>query len=922
MPSSSLDTFSTSATETGVAIVAGAVIAVLCIHQLLAFVTNLVFRAKLARASDKLQDPKAGEETDALETDIKHKCSIAWRTFHYYSQNDKRLAQAQEAAQATTEGTVSPLISLKRRLQFMNTMATNHQPVKAKVSRVPKGFELSGHKQLLYNATGIVNPGELVAIMGPSGCGKTTLLDCLSGRRKTGVQTGSRYCNGVPYTTSDQTSAKGVYANSWLLQNSGYVRQFDAPYVSNLTVVENLAYSAELRIRDKDDDGNLLTFDDKFKRVRMVLNLADLHRRADVVVDKTGGGGLSGGQKRRLAVAIELLASPYVLFMDEPTSGLDGASSLQMVVMLRNIATNQHKAIMLTIHQPRIEIFNLFDRLSLMVNGATVYFGAPTVAVSTFTKCALDCQLTVFDKDSSGDVTSDELAQLLATTNPADLISDVLQAAKDDQVCFNYLCELFDTNVRWRLEAAIDTALPMAPLEPGPVTPESSTINRTTMLEGRFLADSSWASILLPIAVSIFSALLFGTLFRDDNANGQILTAALYKAMLAAPLYAPVVTSSVTRMLSVVQIETEIQVIDWWQYLFSTISHFCVFGGLSAIVMYLIIYVITFENFEMNDVITGCLFTWQFNLTHMSISLIICLVVTQQLHLDGAIAVWGVGVAESMMQLFSGFFKPYKIAHIGYQIVYCMNPEFWFFSAMTRINLSSQSRTCPPKQASPLENTTLVNDFAFISNITRVNATFVDYEAKQTAHIECQNFGPESFMETYGYNNVKPYFHLLVLLGMNVLFLAACLIVATAPWRPHGILGKERKFFPGATDLDKKMGDLRAKHGQSNNAYHMFLPGAERLDRTPQFKSIVKKINTLNKLSNAALTAKRAEVLVLAEWESEKKHLQEALLGGHREVEEKEILERVQSATAMMADSPDGKSMAPRRVTPDSGEMA
>ena len=84
------------------------------------------------------------------------------------------------------------------------------------------------------------------------------------------------------------------------------MRQFDAPYVSNLTVVENLAYSAELRIRDKDDDGNLLTFDDKFKRVRMVLNLADLHRPADVVVDKTGGGGLSGGQKRRLAVAIEL----------------------------------------------------------------------------------------------------------------------------------------------------------------------------------------------------------------------------------------------------------------------------------------------------------------------------------------------------------------------------------------------------------------------------------------------------------------------------------------------------------------------------------------------------------------------------------------------------------------------------------------
>ena len=103
-----------------------------------------------------------------------------------------------------------------------------------------------------------------------------------------------------------------------------------------------------------------------------------------------------------------------------------------MISMLHKLTRLESKAIVLTIHQPRIEIYNKFDSVTLMVNGSTLFFGSPGKATSTIAQCIFDNQMTMFDSSGDGLVSEDELKVLLKTTNPADMISDVLLDARSN----------------------------------------------------------------------------------------------------------------------------------------------------------------------------------------------------------------------------------------------------------------------------------------------------------------------------------------------------------------------------------------------------------------------------------------------------------------------------------------------------------
>lgn len=193
-------------------------------------------------------------------------------------------------------------------------------------------------RQLLNGVTGAINPGECIAVMGPSGSGKTTCLDVLAGRRRTGRFSGHIYVNG-----NDRNTPK---ASAYFDAHCGYMLQLAEAFAPALTVRENLAYAAMLRLPAS------LSFEEKMERAEQVAAELNMTELLDVTVGGATGGGLSGGQKRKLMLAVEMLSRPAVLFLDEPTSGLDATSALEVMATLRRFCATG-RAVAVTIHQPR-----------------------------------------------------------------------------------------------------------------------------------------------------------------------------------------------------------------------------------------------------------------------------------------------------------------------------------------------------------------------------------------------------------------------------------------------------------------------------------------------------------------------------------------------------------------------------------------
>ena len=230
--------------------------------------------------------------------------------------------------------------------------------------RVPVGR--GQEKGILFGVSGMFKPGSLAAIMGPSGCGKSTLLDILAAQKDFGTITGDIRVNGKP--------------RSRLFRRvSAYVLQSDVLYL-DLTVRETLFFTCELRLP------HIVSTRHKFQIVERVLQSLDLVHIADSRIGDDVTGGISGGQKRRVTVAIELITNPSLIFLDEPTSGLDAYGSLQVVSVLRNLA-DAGRTVVCTIHQPRSDIFKLFDTLMLMKLGRTMFFG-PSSEVLPFFRSA------------------------------------------------------------------------------------------------------------------------------------------------------------------------------------------------------------------------------------------------------------------------------------------------------------------------------------------------------------------------------------------------------------------------------------------------------------------------------------------------------------------------------------------------------
>ncbi|NWU50350.1 ABCG2 protein, partial [Dromas ardeola] len=225
-------------------------------------------------------------------------------------------------------------------------------------------------KEVLRNVNGIMRPG-LNAILGPTGSGKSSLLDILAARKNPHGLSGDILINGAPQPANFKCT-------------SGYVVQDDV-VMGTLTVRENLKFSAALRLPKSVKE------QEKNERVNQIINELGLSKVADSKVGTQFTRGVSGGERKRTNIGMELITDPAILFLDEPTTGLD-ASTANAVLLLLKRMSKQGKTIIFSIHQPRYSIFRLFDNLTLLAAGRVLYHGPAQNAIEYFQSIGYQCE--------------------------------------------------------------------------------------------------------------------------------------------------------------------------------------------------------------------------------------------------------------------------------------------------------------------------------------------------------------------------------------------------------------------------------------------------------------------------------------------------------------------------------------------------
>ncbi|KAJ1284251.1 hypothetical protein BS78_03G190900 [Paspalum vaginatum] len=250
----------------------------------------------------------------------------------------------------TKKGMILPFVPLS--LTFDNIRYSVDMPQEMKAQGV-----LEDRLVLLKGVSGSFRPGVLTALMGVSGAGKTTLMDVLAGRKTGGYIEGDISISGYP--KKQETFARV----------SGYCEQNDI-HSPQVTVYESLLFSAWLRL-PKDVDSNTRKI-----FIEEVMELVELKPLRDALVGLPGVSGLSTEQRKRLTIAVELVANPSIIFMDEPTSGLDARAAAIVMRTVRN-TVDTGRTVVCTIHQPSIDIFEAFDELFLMKRGGEEIYAGP-----------------------------------------------------------------------------------------------------------------------------------------------------------------------------------------------------------------------------------------------------------------------------------------------------------------------------------------------------------------------------------------------------------------------------------------------------------------------------------------------------------------------------------------------------------------
>ncbi|XP_061602183.1 ATP-binding cassette sub-family G member 5 [Cololabis saira] len=226
-------------------------------------------------------------------------------------------------------------------------------------------------RQILNDVSFHVGSGQIMGILGNSGSGKTTLLDAISGRiGSQGALLGEIFINGIKVKREQYQDCF-----SYVLQSDNLL--------SYLTVEETLTYTAQLALRKQSAKAIK-------KKVSAAMAELSLSHVAHSVIGGRIFPGISGGERRRVSIAGQLLQDPRVILLDEPTTGLDSMTANQIVVLLAELA-RRNRIVIVTIHQPRSELFRVFSRIAIMSRGELVFCGQPDEMVDFFSQCGYEC---------------------------------------------------------------------------------------------------------------------------------------------------------------------------------------------------------------------------------------------------------------------------------------------------------------------------------------------------------------------------------------------------------------------------------------------------------------------------------------------------------------------------------------------------
>ncbi|XP_009099622.1 broad substrate specificity ATP-binding cassette transporter ABCG2 [Serinus canaria] len=276
-----------------------------------------------------------------------------------------------QMSESSTNGIPSRMQSLPDLADRVGSVLTFHKiyyHVKTKTGFLC--FQKATKKEVLRDVNGIMKPG-LNAILGPTGSGKSSLLDILAARKDPRGLSGDILINGAPQPANFKCT-------------SGYVVQDDV-VMGTLTVRENLKFSAALRLPKSVKE------QEKNERVNQIIKELGLSKVADSKVGTQFSRGVSGGERKRTNIGMELITDPAILFLDEPTTGLD-ASTANAVLLLLKRMSKQGRTIIFSIHQPRYSIFRLFDNLTLLAAGRVLYHGPAQHAIEYFQSIGYQCE--------------------------------------------------------------------------------------------------------------------------------------------------------------------------------------------------------------------------------------------------------------------------------------------------------------------------------------------------------------------------------------------------------------------------------------------------------------------------------------------------------------------------------------------------
>ncbi|XP_030629231.1 ATP-binding cassette sub-family G member 2 [Chanos chanos] len=371
-------------------------------------------------------------------------------------------------------------------------------------------------KDILVDLNGIMRPG-LNAILGATGSGKSSFLDVLAARKDPAGLSGEVLIDGAPQPPNFKCL-------------SGYVVQDDI-VMGTLTVRENFRFSAALRLPMS------VSQKEKEEKVERLIKELGLTKVADSRVGTQLIRGISGGERKRTNIGMELIVDPSVLFLDEPTTGLDASTANSVLTLLKKMS--QHgRTIIMSIHQPRYSIYRLFDSLTLLVNGKQVYHGPAQTALDYFSDIGYTCEAHNNPADFFLDVINGDSTAVAVSKTQGSGELDLEELNSSRQSIEQRLVEEYKNCTHYR-----QTQAELAKIMHGrqhSERPKSRSITYNTSFGHQFkwVLKRTFRNLMLnpqtsiaQIGVTIFLALIVGAIFfgvKDDQSGIQNRMGALF----------------------------------------------------------------------------------------------------------------------------------------------------------------------------------------------------------------------------------------------------------------------------------------------------------------------------------------------------------------------------------------------------------